>query len=728
MGPPTMDHGAPSPAPSSVPPPSQPPEEEPQLPRTRWQKLIRALLGEPKDILDPQLFQHIALAAFLAWVGLGADGLSSSAYGPEEAFKNLGSHQYLAVFLAIATGITVLVISAAYTKIIEHFPFGGGGYAVTSKLLGPNAGVVSGAALLIDYVLTTTTSVAAGGEAVFSFFPREWHSWKMPVEFVVLVLLTILNLRGVKESIQFLMPVFLTFLVTHALLITGSIGLHIGRIDDVARSIDTGFHNDISSMGLMALALLFLRAYSLGAGTYTGIEPFTNGPSIMREPRVATGKRTMVYMSTSLAITAGGIILGYLLVGVQHVEGKTMNWTLAQLLAGDLHMAGAPIGRIFVILTIASEALLLFVAAQAGFIAGPRVMANLAHDSYLPHRLSALSDRLTMQNGVLLMGGTSLFMLVYTQGSVDALVVMYSINVFVTFALSQAGMMKYWLRPDTQLKYADWRGSMVIAVLCFILCTFILVINVYEKFFEGAWVTVVVTGTLIALCLVIKRHYRGTFARLKRLDAIIDALPSSGPIRELHLEKKKPTAVLLVSGFSGLGIHSLLTIIKLFPRYFHNVVFMSVAVVDSATFQGVEEVDRVREETELALQKYVDLARRMGIPADFKSSIGTEAVAECERLATEVPREYERSIFFSWKLIFERERWWDRLLHNETAYSIQRRLQFAGLAMVVLPVRVLEWPFSCCSFRERRARRIRSKSRSTTPRPRRRASSGSRRI
>ncbi|MFL5362132.1 MAG: APC family permease [Myxococcales bacterium] len=685
-----MDHGAPSPAPSSVPPPSQPPEEEPQLPRTRWQKLIRALLGGPKDILDPQLFQHIALAAFLAWVGLGADGLSSSAYGPEEAFKNLGSHQYLAVFLAIATGITVLVISAAYTKIIEHFPFGGGGYAVTSKLLGPNAGVVSGAALLIDYVLTTTTSVAAGGEAVFSFFPREWHSWKMPVEFVVLVLLTILNLRGVKESIQFLMPVFLTFLVTHALLITGSIGLHIGRIDDVARSIDTGFHNDISSMGLMALALLFLRAYSLGAGTYTGIEAVSNGLSIMREPRVATGKRTMVYMSTSLAITAGGIILGYLLVGVQHVEGKTMNWTLAQLLAGDLHMAGAPIGRIFVILTIASEALLLFVAAQAGFIAGPRVMANLAHDSYLPHRLSALSDRLTMQNGVLLMGGTSLFMLVYTQGSVDALVVMYSINVFVTFALSQAGMMKYWLRPDTQVKYADWRGSMAIAVLCFILCTFILVINVYEKFFEGAWVTVVVTGTLIALCLVIKRHYRGTFARLKRLDAIIDALPSSGPIRELHLEKKKPTAVLLVSGFSGLGIHSLLTIIKLFPRYFHNVVFMSVAVVDSATFQGVEEVDRVREETELALQKYVDLARRMGIPADFKSSIGTEAVAECERLATEVAREYERSIFFSGKLIFERERWWDRLLHNETAYSIQRRLQFAGLAMVVLPVRVLE--------------------------------------
>src|SRR6266853_3809675 len=175
--PPTMDPG---------PEPPVPPERERGFRRVR-----RAVLGGPKNLHDPHLFHSLSLAAFLAWVGLGADGLSSSAYGPEEAFKNLGSHQYLAVFLAIATGVTVLVISAAYTKIIEHFPFGGGGYAVTSKLLGPRAGVVSGAALLIDYVLTTTTSVAAGGEAVFSFFPRQLHVWKLPVEVTVLVLLTI---------------------------------------------------------------------------------------------------------------------------------------------------------------------------------------------------------------------------------------------------------------------------------------------------------------------------------------------------------------------------------------------------------------------------------------------------------------------------------------------------------------------------------------------------------
>ena len=129
---------------------------------------------------------------------------------------------------------------------------------------------------------------------------------------------------------------------------------------------------------------------------------------------------------------------------------------------------------------------------------------------------------------------------------------------------------------------------------------------------------------------------------------------------------------------------------KLFPRYFHNVVFMSVGVVDSATFQGVEEVDRVRDQTEEALKKYVGLARGLGIPADYRMSMGTEAITACENLAREVARDYERSIFFAGKLIFEQERWWDRLLHNETAYQIQRRLQFAGLAMVILPVRVLE--------------------------------------
>ena len=664
--------------------PTPPPDEH------GLRKVRRVLLGGPKDLKDPNIFHQISLAAFLAWVGLGADGLSSSSYGPEEAFKNLGTHQYLAVFLALLTALTVLIIAAAYSKIIEHFPFGGGGYVVATRLLGGYAGVVSGSALLVDYVLTITTSIAAGGEAVFSLLPPHLHALKLPVEFVVIALLTILNLRGVKESVSSLVPVFLVFVGTHVIIIGGSVLFHLGRAGAVAHEVTSGLSTDLKTVGFFALMALFLRAYSLGAGTYTGIEAVSNGLQIMREPRVATAKRTMVYMAVSLAVTAAGIILGYLLMDVHPVEGQTMNAVLVTQLAGTWNLFGIPVGKVFIILTLASESLLLFVAAQAGFIDGPRVMANMAHDSWLPHRFSALSDRLTMQNGVLLMGGTSLIMLVYTRGSVDALVVMYSINVFVTFSLSQAGMIRYWLMADTRKKHPDWSRQILIHVVGFVLCAGILVVNVLEKFSEGAWLTVVVTGALVAVCMLIKQHYVGVFARLKRLDEILGALPSSPSTKELVLEPKKPTAVLLVGGFSGLGIHSLLTVMKLFPRYFHNVVFMSVGVVDSATFQGVDEVDEVREQTEKALQRYVELARGLGIPADARSSMGTEAVSECEKLATQVAAEYSRSIFFAGKLIFERERWWDRLLHNETAYAIQRRLQFAGLAMVILPVRVLE--------------------------------------
>ncbi len=687
-----MEPGPPPPEPqSSEPPPRSAP--------STGQRLKRLLLGPSKDLQDPHLFRHISLVAFLAWVGLGADGLSSSAYGPQEAFKNLGEHTYLAVFLAFATAFTVLIISAAYSRVIEHFPFGGGGYVVASKLLGPRLGVVSGCALIIDYVLTISVSIAAGGDALFSVLPNGGH-WaqlqiaglplKLHVELAAVAVLVLLNLRGVKESVTALMPIFVTFIVTHAVIIAVGIGAHLGRMHEVAHEVSTGLSHGVKTLGWGGLTMLFLRAYSLGGGTYTGIEAVSNGLQIMREPRVQTGKRTMLYMALSLAITASGIILCYLLLDVRYVDDNhTMNSLLAAKVAGGVRLAGLPLGQWFVFITLLSEALLLFVAAQAGFIDGPRVMANMAHDSWFPHRFSSLSDRLTMQNGVLLMGGAGFLMLLYTHGATDALVVMYSINVFLTFSLTESGMLRYWLSSETQRKHPDWKSHIWIHVVGGALCVTILVVTVTEKFREGGWLTVVATGTLIALCLAIKRHYHGVFERLKRLDSILAALPA-GPAPQLEPDPRKPTAVLLVGGYSGLGVHSLLTVLKLFPRHFHNVIFMTVAVIDSATFQGVEEVDRVAREAEEAMKKYVEVARRIGLPADYRVGIGTEAVAGCVRLAQEIVKEYPRAVFFAGKLIFERERWWDRFLHNETAFAIQRRLQFAGIPMVVLPVRVLE--------------------------------------
>ena len=653
-------------------------------------RLRRLLFGPPRDIQDPNIFRHISLIAFLAWVGLGADGLSSSSYGPEEAFKALGDAHYLAPALALATAFTVFIISYAYSRIIEHFPFGGGGYVVATKLLGPRFGVVSGGALLVDYVLTVTTSIAGGADACFSFFPPEWQPFKLPVEFVVISLLTLMNLRGVKESVTTLMPIFLTFLLTHAILLFGVMATRATEFPEVSEEVRHGFSTGVATLGWAGILALFMRAYSMGAGTYTGIEAVSNGLQIMREPKVATAKRTMIYMAVSLAVTAGGITLGYLLVHASPVEGKTMNAVLTQRFVGDFHLGAIPLGRWFYVLTLASETALLFVAAQTGFIDGPRVMANMATDSWLPHRFAQLSDRLTMKDGVLLISAASVATLLYTRGQIGILVLMYSINVFLTFSLSETSMVRYWLR--NRRRDPKWKQHISIHVIGLCLCISILIVNVYEKFGEGGWVTLAVTAALIALCFQIRRHYARVRSKLRNLDEILGALPSVESITPPRLRPNEPTAVLLVGGYTGLGVHALLTIQRVFPNQFKNFIFASVGVIDSATFKGVEEVEVVRRQTEESLKEYVETAHRLGLAADYRMAVGTETVAEAETLCLEIAREFPRSVFFAGKLVFEEEKWFQRLLHNETAYQLQRRLQFAGLNAMVLPVRVLENP------------------------------------
>ena len=180
-------------------------------------------IGPARDVRDPEVFQRLSLIAFLAWVGLGSDGLSSSCYGPEEAFLALGPDQYLAIFLALLMALTVFIISASYAQTIDEFPTGGGGYTVATKLLGPRAGLVSGCALIVDYVLTISISRASGADAVFSFLPLEWFPYRFWLSIAVVILMIGMNLRGVKESVLTLLPIFVAFVVMHVALVTYAI-------------------------------------------------------------------------------------------------------------------------------------------------------------------------------------------------------------------------------------------------------------------------------------------------------------------------------------------------------------------------------------------------------------------------------------------------------------------------------------------------------------------------
>ncbi len=644
-------------------------------------KTFRAIFGSPKYLKDPHLFHKMALIPVLAWVGLGADGLSSSAYGPEEAFKALGEHIYLAVFLGLATALTVFIISYAYSRIIEHFPHGGGGYIVATHMLGEKAGVVSGSALLVDYVLTITVSIASCVDALFSYVPQPLHQYKVPVACFLAVFLIILNIRGVKESIAVMAPIFMVFVVTHIVLLVYGVSAHADQILPLAGEIKRGFHHDMGTIGGLGILLLFLRAYSLGGGTYTGIEAVSNGLQIMREPRVKTGKRTMVYMATSLAFTAGVLFICYALVGVKPVDGKTLNAVLA-----DGLFAHWPMGSTLAFITIFSEGALLLVAAQTGFVDGPRVMANMAVDSWFPHRFAALSVRLTMRNGIMLMGLATIVLLVYTRGSVSALVVMYSINVFVTFSLSQLGMSKFFIlrrKEDPQ-----WFRHLMVHLVGLLLCVTILIITTFEKFAEGGWLTLVITSVVIGLCYMIKGHYVRVRQGMKDLDDTLLDVPISQHGEPLTIDKNAPTAIQLVSGYSGFGIHTLFSIMSTFPKTYRNVVFVSVAMIDSGSFKGAEEIEALELSVRTSLEKYVAMAHKLGLAAEYRTALATDVVESAVELCKETAVEFPRSTVFTGQITFRLEKFYHRLLHNETAFAIQRRLQWDGLTTVIMPIRV----------------------------------------
>ena len=658
-----------------------------------YERFKRMLIGAPRDIEDPDIFHQVSLIAFLAWIGLGSDGLSSSAYGPAEAFRALGEHRELALFLAIATAFTVVIISFSYSNIIEHFPNGGGGYVVATKLLGAPAGLVSGSALLIDYVLTITTSIASGGDALLATIPSDFtvlgvgiHDlapYKLTFEYVAIIGLVIMNLRGVKESITILIPIFMLFIATHVVMLGAGFFQHFHDIPARVQEVNTGLHSGFATLGIWGLFVIFAKAYSMGAGTFTGIEAVSNGLAIMREPKVATGKRTMIYMAASLALTAGGILVGYLLLNV-HVNGEEpLNATLLK----ELVKGSTIFGYWFVVLTLVAEALLLLIAAQTGFIDGPRVMANMALDSWLPHRFSSLSERLTMHDGIFLMGGASILALWYTGGKVEMLVTMYSINVFITFSLSQLGMCKFYLTQRSKLP--AWKIPFAIQLTGLVLCVGILALVVIEKFANGAWMTLVVTYLMITLCAVIRRYYQQVYKKLSLLSIEADEPPPSNmKPAPAHMENKSSTAVLLVGNYGGLGTHSFFEIRRLFPDTFTQIVFLSVAVVDSGSFKGSDEIDKLKEQTHEALDKYVILARKFGMAATSMMSVNNEPVGGAEELCVETALRFPRSTFFAGKLVFQREKWYERVMHNETAFAIQRRLQWLGYPMVVLPVRV----------------------------------------
>jgi amino acid transporter len=656
------------------------------------ERLKNTFIGRAKTIQDKGLFHKLTLVAFFAWVGLGADGISSSCYGPEEAFRHLQGHSSLAIFVALGTVFTIIIISSSYNQIVRLFPHGGGGYLVGSKLLSPTTGMVSGSALIIDYILTITLSVSSGADALFSFFPVEWQPYKLPFALAGVCLLILLNLRGVKESVVSLTPIFIVFITTHVIAILYGIFIHSSDFGAVASQTTHEINSTVSQYGFVATFFIILRAYSMGAGTYTGIEAVSNGMPILREPKVATARKTMFLMVLSLSFMVLGLMICYMLFNVQLDTHKTLNAVLLDNLTSGW---GYFWSRSFVLITLISEAALLFVAAQTGFIDGPRIMANMAIDHWFPKRFASLSDRLVTMNGVLLMGIGSIILMVISKGSVALLVVLYSINVFITFTISQVGMVRHWWM--VRGKKQPWKRKLAINGIGLVLTSFILVSVIIIKFREGGWITLLITGVLVFLAINIKRHYFKTAVKLQkvRLSAFseIEKLIGQRPcadrnLKKVRFNKEGKTAIILVSGFGGTGLYAFLRILENFKGVYSNFVFIRVGILNSKIYRGTEELEHFKKQVKEDGEKYVNVANQFGLYGKSIWTIGTDPVNEIYRIVKRIRPRLTGAAFFGGQLVFSKTFYLSKLLHNHTIFSIQKRFFKFGIPIVIFPIKI----------------------------------------
>ena len=649
-------------------------------------KLKETVLGQPHDPLDPAARHSLALVAFFAWIGLGADGLSSACYGPEMAFVALGQYTHFGLYLAAATSLTVFVIALAYNQVIELFPSGGGGYKAATQLLGPRAGLVSGSALLVDYVLTITISVAAGVDALFSLLPPGAQPYKLGSQALLIAALIALNLRGMKESLKVLLPIFLGFFLTHAFLIVYGIVAHSDGLPHLVPDTIAETEQLTQQMGWIFAVSLFLRAYSLGGGTYTGLEAVSNNVNMLSEPRVKTGRYTMLYMAGSLSFTAGGIILLYLLWQAQPVPHQTLNAVTFGAII-DSWGFGPLVDHGLLAAVLLLEAGLLFVAANTGFLGGPTVLANMAVDSWVPRQFRNLSGRLVTQNGIVLMGLGALGILLWTGGDVSVLVVLYSINVFVTFSLSLLGLCRHWW--TSRYDEDDWKSRLLLSLLGFAVTGGILIVTVVEKFTEGGWLTILITGLLITVCALVKRHYEHVRQQLRKIDALYAPRPYwEEDLPEPPLHPEQPTAIFLIGKNRGLGMYALKWLTEVFTGHFKNFVFVSVGEVDAESYGGKGALRSLQYQIENSLRYYVNYCHSQGMAATSRAAYGTDVEATLEKLVVDVVGDYPNAVCLSSKLIFDNESWLISWLHNHTAIAMQRRLHLREIQMIVIPIKI----------------------------------------
>jgi hypothetical protein len=315
------------------------------------------------------------------------------------------------------------------------------------------------------------------------------------------------------------------------------------------------------------------------------------------------------------------------------------------------------------------------------------MLANMAVDSWVPRQFRNLSGRLVTQNGIFLMGLGAIGILLWTHGNVSVLVVLYSINVFITFSLSLLGLCRHWW--TSRYDEANWKSRLLLSLLGFLVAGGILVVTVVEKFTEGGWLTLLITGLIIGLCVAIKSHYEQVRQQLRMIDALYAPRPNwSEDLPEPPLHPEQPTAIFLIGKNRGLGMYTLKWLTEVFTGHFKNFIFLSVGEVDAESYGGKGALRSLQYQIENALRYYVNYCHSEGWAATSHAAFGTDVEEELETLVVKVVDEYPNSVCLGSKLIFDNESWLISWLHNHTAIAMQRRLHLREIQMIVTPIKI----------------------------------------
>ena len=624
----------------------------------------RLVLGRPfrSDRLSHTLLpKRIALPVF------ASDALSSVAYAPEEIFLMLsvaGLAAYsLTPWIGVAVAAVMLVVVASYRQNVHAYPSGGGDFEVVTTNLGPNAGLTVASALMVDYVLTVAVSTASAMSNIGSAIPFvESHKVMFCVSAILLVMA--LNLRGIRESgVAFAVPTYAFIVGVAAMLGWGLFRIYV--LDEPIRAESAGFvmHAERSSIAGFAFVFLVARSFSSGCAALTGVEAISNGVPAFQKPKSRNAATTLLLLGTIAVSLLMGIILLAKETRVQIVDNpaaqlsgiplgyqqKTLVAQIAQAVFGSFHIG-------FLLIAVVT-ALILVLAANTAFNGFPVLGSVLAQHSYLPRQLHTRGDRLAFSNGIVFLAVAALAAIIAFRAQVTALIQLYIVGVFISFTLSQIGMVRHWTRllrneTDPAVRRTMIR-SRVVNTIGFVATGAVLVVVMVTKFLAGAWIAVVAMTLLFAVMKLIRKHYDAVSRELEQQTAEDDdvVLPS------------RNHAVVLVSKLHLPTLRALAYARATRPDVLEAV---TVSVDDAETRQLV----RSWEDSDIT------------VPLKVIASPYREITRPILDYVKRVSKESPRTVVTVFLPEYVVGHWWEHVLHNQSALRLKGRLLFMPGVMV----------------------------------------------